>query len=64
MQNAQIGSYKLTFEDLVLKALNFNQEEFQICCNDSLDKNVTYIFEVTAMENRIVTIYEGYNYGF
>ncbi len=32
------GSYKLTFEDLVLKALNFNQEEFQYVVTDSLDK--------------------------
>lgn len=60
----KIGSYKLTFEDLVLKALDLNKEEFQICCNDNLDKNVTYIFEVTAMENRIVTIYEGYKLWF
>lgn len=55
-----VGDFNLTFRELVLKALNLTEDEFQAKANIVLDKNITYCFEVTAMENRVVTCYDGY----
>ena len=55
-----VNGFPLTFKDLVLKALDYNDEEFQNRCNFWLDPNNTYVCEVTATENRVVTRYEGY----
>lgn len=55
-----VNGFPLTFKDLVLKALDCNEEEFQNRCNFWLDPNNTYVCEVTATENRVVTRYEGY----
>lgn len=55
-----VNGFPLTFKDLVLKALDCSEEEFQNRCNFWLDSNNTYVCEVTATENRVVTRYEGY----
>lgn len=49
-----------TFRELVLKALDLSDEEFQEKCWECLDSYYTYIFELTCPENRIVRPYEGY----
>lgn len=55
-----VNGFPLTFKDLVLKALDCNEEEFQNRCDFWLNPNNTYVCEVTAAENRVVTRYEGY----
>lgn len=55
-------AFDITFEGLVLKALKVNSNaEFQSRANQTLNPNISYNFEVTSIENRIVTKYEGYN---
>lgn len=62
---SNVGDFNLTFKDLVFKALNVPDDaHFQNRCNLYLDPLITYCFEVTAMENRVVTRYEGYNLHF
>lgn len=61
---SSVNGFSLTFKELVLKALDCNEEQFQARCEMFLDPEVTYICEVTAMENRVVTRYEGYNLWF
>lgn len=49
-----------TFKDLVYRALEVDSDgEFQILCNEMFDWRFTYIFEVTAQENRVVKVYDG-----
>lgn len=56
-----VNGWDLTFKDLVLKALDCaNDEEFQLRCMFNLTFQTTYLFEITAMENRVVTVYQGY----
>lgn len=59
-----VNGFPITFKELVLKALDCNEEQFQNRCDMFLDPANTYICEVTAMENRVVTRYEGYNLWF
>lgn len=54
------NGFDLTFRDLVLKAIRCNEYEFQMLVNDLLMTNVTYLFEVTSFENKVVTHYNGY----
>lgn len=50
-----------TFKSLVMNALELEQEvEFQGLCDLWLDREWTYIFEITSVENRVVKRYEGY----
>lgn len=56
-----VNGFQTTFKELVLKALGYTEEEFQVSCNYWLKPELTYICEVTAMENRVVTRYEGYS---
>lgn len=58
--------YGITFKELVFKALDVkDDEEFQLMMHMStLDEDVTYIFELTSVENRVVRRYEGYNLTF
>lgn len=57
--------FGITFKELVLKSLDVGTEgEFQDLCQTNLDEEWTYIFEVTSVENRIVTRYEGYTLHF
>lgn len=55
-----VNGFDITFKGLVLKALDCNEKQFQERCDYWLNKDVTYICEVTSMENRVVTRYEGY----
>lgn len=59
-----VNGFPIAFKELVLKALECNEEQFQARCNLLLDPSNTYICEVTAMENRVVTRYEGYSLWF
>jgi len=53
-----------TFRSLVLKALGCSEEEFQNRANRVLNPHVTYVFEVTSVENRVVKVYPGYTLHF
>lgn len=56
-----VNGWDLTFKDMVFKALKVKDEQdFQLKANHLLSKNFTYIFEVTGVENRVVTRYDGY----
>ena len=57
---SNVGGWDLTFKDLVLKALGMTDKEFQIKCLFNLSFDHTYLCEITAMENRVVTSYSGY----
>lgn len=61
---SSVNGFDITFKELVMKALDCNEEQFQARCEIFLDPEVTYICEVTAMENRVVTRYEGYTLWF
>lgn len=56
----------ITFRELVFKALGVDDEaEFQeLMKRAHLDVNMTYIFELTSVENRVVRHYTGYNLHF
>jgi T4 RnlA family RNA ligase len=54
-----VNGWDITFKDMVLKALTLRDEDdFQAHCNTLLDESRTYIFEVTGVQNRVVTRYE------
>ena len=56
-----VNGFDLTFKELVFKALRLKDEDaFQFSCNQLLDKYLTYICEVTSIENRCVRTYSGY----
>lgn len=62
---SSVNGFEITFKGLVFKSLNIEtDEQFQRHCNSFLDKNITYICEITAMENRVVTRYAGYTLWF
>lgn len=62
---SKVNGWDITFKEMVFKALNLTSEEgFQARCNDYLGKPSTYIFEVTGLENRVVTRYNGYTLWF
>lgn len=60
--------FSITFRELVLKALGsrhgngepFSEAEFQRMCDYHLDPELTYLCELTCVENRVVRRYEGY----
>lgn len=56
----------VTFRELVFKALGVNDNhEFQkLCSYSKLNPCVTYVFELTCFENRVVRAYNGYNLHF
>jgi hypothetical protein len=54
------NGFDITFRGLVLKALDMNEEQFQSNCDELLDTDITYICEITSMENRCVRFYSGY----
>lgn len=47
-----------TWRDKVLAAFGLTEDEFQNVCSNNIPEDVTYIFEFTSPENRIVTPYE------
>lgn len=57
---SNVNGFDLTFADLVYKALGVTKDNLQSALYN-LNPNLTYIFEVTSMENRVVTRYSGYN---
>lgn len=58
--------YGVTFKELVLKALGCETDrEFQLLVDQSLlHHHITYIFELTSVENRVVKRYDGYKLHF
>lgn len=55
---AQVMDYGITFNDLVYRALNVKSDaEFNALC-ESLPKDATHIYELTAPESRVVTRYQ------
>lgn len=62
---SKVNGFDITFEDMTYKALNVDSRvEFNQLCNKCLDESRTYIFEVTGVENRVVTRYSGYTLWF
>jgi hypothetical protein len=55
-----MNGFDVTFRELVLKALALSNEEFQFECSHILNMGVTYICEITSVENRCVKAYTGY----
>ena len=58
-----VNGWDITFKDMVFKALNIHpvmEEDFQSLCNTLLNPESTYICEITGVENRVVTRYQGY----
>lgn len=53
--------FGITFEELILKASGVDSKEalHARCELADLDEDLTYILELTARENRVVTVYEG-----
>ena len=56
---SDVGGWGITFEQLALKAADCKDiEEFNArCCCAMFNTNETYLFELTALENRVVTQY-------
>lgn len=61
---SSVGVWDITFKDMVLRALKCDYNAFQQRCEEYLDKEYTYLCEVTGVENRIVTRYKGYSLWF
>lgn len=58
---SKVNGWDLTFKDMVFKALQVESEyEFQDKCDSWLNPTSTYISEITGIENRVVTRYNGY----
>ena len=56
-----VNGWDLTFKDMVFRALGcITEAEFQHHCETNLDWSCTYICEITGVENRVVTRYQGY----
>lgn len=53
-----VNEYNITFEELVYNALNISKAEFEKKCSELLKQGYTYLFEVTSLENRVVTKYK------
>jgi T4 RnlA family RNA ligase len=62
---SKVNGFDITFEDMVYKALKVSTRvDFNQLCSKCLDESRTYIFEVTGVENRVVTRYSGYTLWF
>jgi len=62
---SSVNGLELTFADLVHKALGVKDaKEFNELCNIHLNDRYTHLFEVTALENRVVRRYDGYKLWF
>lgn len=58
---SKVNGWDITFKDMVFKALQVQTEdEFQDKCNTWLNFTSTYICEITGVENRVVTRYNGH----
>lgn len=49
----------MSFRDLFLRALDITEEEFQAHCSQWMQRDTTYIFELSCDENRVVVGYGG-----
>lgn len=57
---SSVNGWDITFRELVLRALDCRDYlEFNARCRDHLDATCTYMYEVTSLENKVVTHYEG-----
>lgn len=57
-----VNGWDITFKEMVFRALEvFDDDHFQIKASIFLLPELTYIFEITGVENRVVTRYSGYN---
>jgi len=54
------NGFDITFRGLVLKALDVDDAGFQTLCKDYLSPHLSYICEITSVENRCVKAYAGY----
>lgn len=54
------NGFDITFRQLVLKALDLSEDDFQKAFSENFDDCVTYIAEITSLENRVVRRYDGY----
>jgi T4 RnlA family RNA ligase len=62
---SKVNGFDITFQDMVYKALEVSShQEFNELCCKWLSIELTYIFEVTGFENRVVTRYSGYSLWF
>lgn len=62
---SQVNGWPITFKDMVFNALDVvTEEEFQNNCKPWLEPTRTYIFEITGVENRVVTRYNGHTLWF
>ena len=57
-KNEVCNQIKLTFYDLILKSKEYNYI-IKMIENNNLDKNLTYMFELTSPQAKIVVPYEG-----
>ena len=57
--DSEVNGFGITFREIVLSALEMTEEQFQQAAESTFNKDSTYIFEVTSMENRVVTHYTG-----
>ena len=58
---SDVFGWPYTFAELAYRALDASDDaEFNLLCGKHLDPEVSYMFEVTARENRVVTNYSGY----
>ncbi len=56
-----VNGFDISFREIVYKALHIEDHmEFYSVCEQHLDREWTYIFEATSVENRVVKRYEGY----
>lgn len=61
-----VNGWGITFADMVYKALGLEGDtvtshlKFQYLCEEFLNSSSTYICEITGVENRVVTRYQGY----
>ena len=59
--NNPVNPFGLTFKQLVYKALGVeNYDQFALRAEANLDKNISYSFEITSPDNRVVTPYTEY----
>lgn len=58
---SKVNGWDITFEEMVFKSLRVSDKQsFQKRCETLLDPEITYICEITGIENRVVTRYAGY----
>lgn len=54
-----VNRFDITYKELVLKALNWSEKQFQESCEKHFSKKDTHILEVVSPENRVIKRYDG-----